>query len=189
MIWNLSCRKTRRLLALRAGNDLEERDGAFAQRHVAVCPSCREVWLGLTASQQALEQLRAAPIEAAEQRPTSVWPAVARHIRSIDEQAAPTWRGWIPAAALAAACLAVVMVVIPDAPFGNATADNGSPAVIFSPSPVEGRLMHRAQFDSKSRDLAPPSFDSRPDGNGDAREPERDRPMRIRNVPDDRRSF
>lgn len=183
MIWNLSCRKTRRLLALRAGNDLDERDGAFTRRHVAVCPSCRDVWQGLTASQQALEQLRAAPIEAAEQPPTSVWPAVARHIRAIDEQAAPTWRGWIPAAALAAACLAVVMVVIPDAPFGSDTADNGSPAVIFSPSPVEGRLMHRAQFDS------PQPFESRPEGDSDPRKVERDRPMRIRNVPDDRRSF
>lgn len=188
MIWNLSCRKTRRLLALRAGNDLEERDSSFAERHVAVCPSCRQVWLGLTASQQALELIRAAPVEAIEQRPPSVWPAVARHIRSIDEQAIPTWRGWIPAAALTAACLAVVMVVIPDAPFGNETAENGSPAVIFSPAD-EGRLMHRAQFDSQSRDLSPEPFDSRADGNGDTRNVERSRPMRIRNVPDDRRSF
>ena len=188
MIWKQSCRKTRHLLALRAGNDLEERESSFAERHVAVCPSCREAWTGLTAAQQALEQVRAAPVEAAV-RPASVWPAVARHIRSVDEQAAPTWRGWIPAAALAAACLAVVMVVIPDTPLGSDTAENSSsPSVIFSPS-GEGQFMHRAQFGSKSRDFSPQPFGPRPGENGDARETERDRLMRIRNLTDDRRSF
>src|SRR5262245_55938761 len=118
MIWNLSCRKTRRLLALAAGNDVEERDLAGAHRHLAACPHCREVWQGLKLSQQALEQTRTAPAEVSADPGSawpsrSIWPAVARHARAIDEQAAvsngkgPNWRGWLPAGALAAACLAV----------------------------------------------------------------------------------
>ena len=125
MIWNLNCRKTRRLLALSAGNDVEERDLAGARRHLAVCPGCREVWQGLQLSQQALEQVRAVPVEApgAAWPNRSLWPAVARDLRMIDDQAAaPNWRGWLPAGALAAACLAVVMVSLPDAsPVANNT--------------------------------------------------------------------
>jgi len=122
MIWNLNCRKTRRLLALSAGNDMEERELAGVDRHLAVCPQCREVWQGLKLSQQALEQVRAAPTGRAAAGGAvvpnrSIWPAVARHVRMIEEQAAaPNWRGWLPSGALAAACLAVVIVSLPEAP-------------------------------------------------------------------------
>ncbi len=150
MIWNLNCRKTRRLLALSAGNDVEDRDLAGVQRHLAVCPHCREVWQGLKLSQQALEQVRAAPVEDdVASGPAwpgrSIWPAVARHVRDIDEQAAaPNWRGWLPSGALAAACLAVVMVSLPD---GRRVADNAryrNPLVVlpqhaFSEAAVGGR--------------------------------------------------
>jgi hypothetical protein len=122
MNWNFNCRKTRRLLALSAGNDLEERDLAGAHRHLAVCPTCREVWQGLRQSQRVLEQAVSVPVAdpgaPAIHRPVgSVWPTVSRHLRSIDAQAAaPNWRGWLPTGALAAACVAVVMVALPDSP-------------------------------------------------------------------------
>src|SRR5215471_3312020 len=127
MIWNNSCRKTRRLLALSAGNDLDERDQALAQRHLAVCPKCREAWQGLQRSQDVLERVCAAPAVDQGKSPGwsqgSLWPTVARHLRSIDTQAAaPDWRGWLPAGALAAACLAVVIVSLPDPSSGNRTA-------------------------------------------------------------------
>ncbi len=136
MNWNLNCRKTRRLLALAAGNDLEEGDLAGTQRHLAVCPQCREVWEGLRRTQKALEQVGSAP--AAEQglpdagRPSpSLWPTVARHVRAIDLQATKAnWRGWLPAGALAAACLAIVMVAVPDLPSGLNTARYRDPRVI-----------------------------------------------------------
>jgi hypothetical protein len=135
MIWNLNCRKTRRLLALSAGNDVEERDLAGVQRHVAMCPRCREVWQGLKLSQQALEEVRGAPIDAPGSAwpNRSIWPAVARQVQVIDEQAAAAsdWRGWLPAGALATACLAVVMVSLPDA---APVADNAryrSPLVVL----------------------------------------------------------
>jgi hypothetical protein len=114
-------------LALSAGNDLEERDVAGIDRHVAVCPTCREAWQSLRRAQQALEQVSAAPVVEPTTlvcRPTgSVWPSVARHLRSIDAQAAaPDWRGWLPSLALAAACVAVVVVAIPESSFNPETA-------------------------------------------------------------------
>jgi hypothetical protein len=145
MNWNLNnCRKTRRLLALAAGNDLDERDLADTQRHLAVCPQCREVWQGLRQTQQALERLRSAPAvepgSPAEERPApSLWPAVARHVRAIDMQVAKAnWRGWLPAGALAAACLAVVMVALPDVPRGPETARRRDPRMTVPPQFIIG---------------------------------------------------
>jgi hypothetical protein len=58
---------------------------------------------------------------------------VARHLRVIDEQSsAPNWRGWLPAGALVAACLGIVLVTIPDPRFGVRTAENREPRVIYS---------------------------------------------------------
>jgi len=137
MIWNLSCRKTRRLLSLAAGNDVEERDLAGAHRHLAACPHCREVWQGLKHSQQALEQVRAAPVHedvvpGSAWPSRSIWPAVARHVRAIDDQAtAPSWRGWLPAGALAAACLAVVMVSLPEASPARNSAHYRNPQIVL----------------------------------------------------------
>ena len=106
MLWNFNCRRTRRSMALSSGNDLVARDVPATERHLAVCPRCREVRERLKQSQQALERV-SAPLE--REKPGSLWPGVARHILVIDEQVvAPNWRSWLPAGALAAACLAVV---------------------------------------------------------------------------------
>src|SRR5258708_13181705 len=91
MMWNFSCRKTRRLLALSAGSDVEGPECPNAQRHLAVCPHCREVWKGLQQSQRVLERVSAEPVAGglprAEGWPApSVWPGVARHLQIIDEQ-------------------------------------------------------------------------------------------------------
>jgi hypothetical protein len=143
MNWNLNCRKTRRLLALSAGNDVEERDLAGTERHLAVCPACREVWQGLRQSQQVLEQVVAAPVAdlgaiashgpaGSVWPPPAIWPSVARHLRTIDARAsAPNWRGWLPSAALAAACLAVVMVALPESPSASITARRRDLPVTF----------------------------------------------------------
>jgi hypothetical protein len=153
MIWNLNCRKTRRLLALSADNDFTERPAPEIDRHLAVCPRCRETWQGLRNGQQALQRLSIARFEEARLEETrleearaeatraggespvserpSLWPGVAQHLRGIDEQsAAPDWRGWLPSGALAAACLAVVVVTVPDPQFGVRTADGHRPLVI-----------------------------------------------------------
>jgi len=174
MIWNLSCRKTRRLLALSAGNDFEVVPSAETQRHLAICPHCRETWQGLRRSQQVLERVSAArvagesPAVADQPRegtwPASIWPGVARHLRVIDEQwAAPNWRGWLPTAALAAACLAVIVVTIPDSRFNGGIAENRRPLVIYprhasADSNGPGfRYFPRPSFADSDRDL--PEFD------------------------------
>jgi hypothetical protein len=139
MIWNINCRRTRRLLALWAGNDLEQRECQAAERHLAVCPGCREVWERLQQSQQVLERVRPALFEdrlfeeregSAPGWPSrSVWPAVSRHLRSMDEQVViSSWRDWLPAGAVAAACLAIISVTLVEAPLG----ESDSPAVIMS---------------------------------------------------------
>src|SRR5258708_18616727 len=141
MMWTFSCRQTRRLLALSGGSDVEGPECPNAQRHLAGCPHCREVWKGLQQSQRVLERVSAEPVAGgiapADGWPArSVWPGLARHLQAIDEQAvAPDWRGWLPSGALAAACLAVVMVALPEAPFSVNTTNIDSPTVI-QPQPV-----------------------------------------------------
>ena len=133
-MWNLTCRKTRRLLALSAGNDLDEREQSQAQRHLATCPHCREAWQRLFSAQQVLEKVRATPADG-QRLGASIWPAVERQIRTIDEQSVKAdWRGWLPAGALAAACLALVVIALPNGPSG----DQNSPSVIFT-QPVESQ--------------------------------------------------
>ena len=181
MIWNLNCRKTRRLLALAAGNDLEERDLSGTQRHLAVCPQCRDVWHGLRRTQQALEQVRSTP--AAEKGPpdaghSSLWPTVARHVRAIDAQAAKAdWRGWLPVGALAAACLAVVMVALPDLPSGPSAARYRDPRVIVPPQFV-------IQSDPDTLSRMPVTIYSEPDRKAD--QDPGPQPLKLRDEP---RSF
>lgn len=135
MIWNSECRKTRRLLALCVGNDLDERDAAGVERHLAVCPDCREIRQGLHQSQQALDAVRptAAPDK---QLSVSVWPGVSRHIRSIDEQSvvepavAPGWHEWLPTGALAAACVAMIAALWPPVRSGESHLASESVRVI-----------------------------------------------------------
>jgi hypothetical protein len=147
MIWNINCRRIRRLLALSAGNDLEQRECHVAERHLAVCPECREVWERLQQSQQVLERASPVPFEDAEGvasvRHLSVWPAVARQIRSMNERVVTSnWRDWLPAGAVAAACVAIISVSLPEVP----VEDGVSTSVVMS-SP--------ATFDPNPRHLGP----------------------------------
>lgn len=120
MSWNPTCRKVRRSLALLSGNDLGEADQVVVERHVAVCPGCREQWLRLQAGQQALERVRTG---LSEPRPlgASVWPAVERYLQANREPAAADWRGWLPTGALAAACLTLFLLI---PPVGSPVAEN-----------------------------------------------------------------
>jgi len=130
MIWNLKCRRLRSLLALWAGNDIEVHERIEAERHLAVCPGCRSHWAGLQAGQQALEQVRtgSVPLVRHEQ---SVWPAVYRQVRSLAAApAAPRWHGWLPAGALAAACIAVAVTLSPGFAPDSANTAGRAPVVI-----------------------------------------------------------
>jgi hypothetical protein len=140
MSWNLNCRKVQRLLALWAGNDIDEAGRVEAERHMASCPHCRESWGRLNTGRQALERLRTSEAESAPLG-ASIWPVVERQIRVIDHEAATAnWRGWLPVGALAAACVAI-LVGLP-AGQGPETAytpsGSGSIPVFFSTEPSEG---------------------------------------------------
>lgn len=130
MSWNTNCRKVRMALALWSGNDLDEAGQTQVRRHVAVCPKCREKWSRLQAGQLALEQMRVATQPAG--LSASIWPAVERQITVLEEPVAASWRGWLPAGALAAACLTVVMVTSNGPqPSTEQASRAGRPPVVF----------------------------------------------------------
>ena len=130
MSWKPKCRKVRRALALWAGNDLDESGQVVVRRHVAACPQCREQWQRLQAGQQALEQTRVAAEP--QMLTASVWPAVEGQIRALEEPVAASWRGWLPTAALAAACLTIVVVTSQGPlPSGEQASRAGRPPVVF----------------------------------------------------------
>lgn len=113
MSWNVKCRRVRKVLALWAGNDVELHEQVSAERHMAMCPGCREHWTMLQTGQQVLEQARLIPAGSTEPV-RSVWPEVQRQIRTLQaEPESPAWHGWLPMGALAAACLAVILTTSP----------------------------------------------------------------------------
>lgn len=159
MNWNFNCRKTRRLLALWAGNDLGQRECQSAERHLAVCPACREIWTQLQQSQQVLDSVRSAPLEEREQaaaRPSaSAWPWVSRHLRAMSDKPAnfnrvasswkggANWRDWLPVGAVAAACVVIISVSLSEVP----TDETVSPSLIrSSPAAFESNPRHLGPF-------------------------------------------
>ncbi|RPI89358.1 MAG: zf-HC2 domain-containing protein [Planctomycetaceae bacterium] len=114
-MWMNECRKHRLNLALLAGNDLEGGSRVLVERHLATCPECRAHWQSLKAGQAVLEQARAAGClaleSAAPAESATVWPDLQRQIRVTEERRNEIgWRGWLPAAAMAAASLAIIVI-------------------------------------------------------------------------------
>ena len=109
-MWISKCQKHRQNLALLVGQDLDVGAQVEAERHVATCPDCRAHLQSLRSGQRVLEQARTqSPAAVAEE--SSVWGGVSRQIRVLDERSGrATWRGWLPAMALAAACLTVTVI-------------------------------------------------------------------------------
>lgn len=109
-MWMSKCQKYRQDLALLVGQDLDLVAQVEAERHVATCPDCRSHLQSLRSGQRVLLQARTqAPVSVAEE--SSVWGGVSRQIRVLDERAGRTnWRGWLPAVALAAACLTLTVI-------------------------------------------------------------------------------
>jgi hypothetical protein len=109
-MWMNKCRNYRVELALLAGNDLDAAARLEVERHLATCPDCRVEWMELQAGQRALERARETPAEVEIETP-SIWCEVQPRIRVVEDRAARgSWRGWLPAAAMAAACLAVLVI-------------------------------------------------------------------------------
>lgn len=124
----MNCRQAKSELALWVGGDLTESSALELERHVAVCPSCRTVREGLSASHTALQTVAARTAgpaqeectrrEANRPRPTSdssIWPAVSARISRSEQSRSQRFNGWVPAMAVSAACVAILFVAVQNA--------------------------------------------------------------------------
>lgn len=125
----MNCRQAKSELALWVGGDLNETSMLELERHVAVCPSCRALREGLSASHTALQAVAAAPTvgaardestrrEANRPRPasdSSIWPAVSARIARSEQSRSQRFNGWVPAMAVSAACVAILFVAVQNA--------------------------------------------------------------------------
>lgn len=113
-MWGSDCDSIQLRLALLVGNDLPRAEQEELQQHLAGCPTCHARWRTLRESQQWLEQARVASATPSRVggREESVWAGVRRGLTAVDQQqtrGARNWRNWLPAGAVAAACLAVAV--------------------------------------------------------------------------------
>jgi|GEM_PF-2252846 hypothetical protein len=106
----MNCTRARSEIALWVGGDVDERETVQLQRHIALCPECRAYRCRMMGSLQVLQE-PASP--AAYNLHDSVWPNVEARlsVRSRDEaDRVERLNRWLPAAAIAAACLAVIAI-------------------------------------------------------------------------------
>ena len=106
----MNCTRARSEIALWVGGDVDERETVQLQQHVALCAECREYRCRMMGSLQVLQEPDSS---AAYNLHDSVWPNVEARlsVRSrVEADRAERLNRWLPAAAIAAACLAVVAI-------------------------------------------------------------------------------
>lgn len=104
----MNCTRAKSHIALWAGGDLDDRQVAQLERHVAVCPDCREYRQRMAGSLQVLQNPASGESSSLHD---SVWPGVESRLAvqsQIEARRAERLNRWLPAAAIAAACLAVI---------------------------------------------------------------------------------
>lgn len=109
-IWD--CRQAKVELALQAGDDaVTSATSPLLETHLEDCAECREYLAGLTSSLETLKACVAEPV--VPQRMTSLWPEIAARLSAARPQVklAP-FNVWVPTAAMAAACAAMILVTI-----------------------------------------------------------------------------
>lgn len=121
----MNCKRTRLDIALMVGDDLDEGAEAAVRRHVAACPDCCE---HLRRMQRSLGVLHEPNDIVANELSESVWPALAAKLPGREAGGQSGFNGWVPATALAAACLAVVMFVRNGPTSARQTYDDPLPA-------------------------------------------------------------
>lgn len=111
----MNCKSVRIELGLRVGADHDPRLEGQVQRHLAECPQCRKFAEDVKSSSAVLRKVANASPEIACE---SVWPGIRNHlpvpastvIAREQRGARSQWAGWLSVAALAAACVAVMVV-------------------------------------------------------------------------------
>jgi len=116
----MNCRRAQTDIALWAGNDLSEIDCQSLQRHLEVCPKCRDYKAHMQAIMQVVDEcpLRDEADEASKSAVAEgLWPSLASRLVSLPTPRNDRFNGWIPAIAVAAVCLAMLMVASPQDAF------------------------------------------------------------------------
>lgn len=110
----IRCRRYRRQLPLLVGGDLDERLALRVRLHLRNCPECAAAAEAMRRAHSVLQESAAEPVP---MRGESLWPGL-RPLCRTENASRSEWRGWLPTACLAAACLAVAVgiVFLPEAP-------------------------------------------------------------------------
>jgi hypothetical protein len=120
--------RSKRQIALLAGDDLEGESHAEARRSVESCPDCRRHWVRVRGCLDVLERVGKSTAAAPE---TSLWPAVERRLPPLSApRRLEKFNGWLPALSMAAACIALLVAGQME---GTPPQDT---AVFVDPSPV-----------------------------------------------------
>lgn len=172
-MWKFECSRVKKLLALHVGQDLSEQHQADAEQHVAQCAHCREHLERVQAGHDVLEQVRAHSVVhgeihgvAGSSPVRSVWPELkakllAQQARAEHESlnGVQRFNGWLPIGALAAACIAILVVADSGPPvdrpqFADQTMHMVQPVVGPPPrmQPYRPLYPHQPRYDG-GRDL------------------------------------
>lgn len=104
----MKCRQARSDIALFVGNDLQEPSARELEQHVTKCPECADHLARLRQTIQVFDQIDAG-LDAAPHK--SLWPGIERQVRHMRLAAQQgRFNGWVPAMAIAAACLMIAYV-------------------------------------------------------------------------------
>lgn len=99
--------RSKRQIALLAGDDLEGESHEEARRSVESCPDCRRHWVRVRGCLDVLERAGKSAAAVPEE---SLWPAVERRLPPVSAPRRPEkFNGWVPALSMAAACIALLI--------------------------------------------------------------------------------
>jgi len=117
--------RSKRQIALLAGDDLEGLTADEARRSVESCPKCRGHW---TRVRGCLDLMERAGKESEPVDGGSLWPALEARLTRPVVLRAERFNGWVPALSMAAACVALLIAGQMEAPPPQDSGEFGFPA-------------------------------------------------------------
>ena len=151
----MNCNEAQHELALASGQDLDPQNQDALNRHLAVCPECREHWRNLRDSTDVLQQASAS----GEHLGPSLWPDLEARLNGrkhlVAESAGGTASGWLPVIAMALATAATIAFALSTPAF-----DLESPSMARSQSAQpsafpHGNMVQPAGFDNELIPVGP----------------------------------
>lgn len=112
----MNCRRAKSDIALWAGNDLDEPSLFGLRNHLQACPACRSYLEEMQALMRLVDEcpLRDQGDEISKSAvEASLWPSLSARLVSLPSPRHDHFNGWLPAVAVAAVCLAMVIVASP----------------------------------------------------------------------------